>query len=411
MTAMYGTGIACGQPARAGRSAVHVAVRTVDADAIVGGLSAFSLIDGLVLTTPDGAERRIASEDVVRITALTTGHTEVPIQQPAPVELRLVLAGGDTLFGKIIGWDDAAEAVRVRTVDLGDMALPLDAVSAIVATTNSPQRSAISAPDRRDGAREYEDTVTLTNGDEIKGFVTAIDQKSVSVETTSGRRSVPRSVLAAVRLANDRPPPPHGLYVVVTLINSGRLTATTLHWSASVVRATLRQGPDVTIEPERIARIDVVGGRWEWLSSHNPISFQHTPMLSLGWEYGRDRAVSGGPIRVVGRLYEHGIGVHTRATLTYDLKGKYETFVTLIGLDDTAGRLADVTARIMVDGKTRYVQEGVRIGKLRGPIRIDIEGAKRIELVADYGANGDLQDRFNWVEAALIREDHAPDGG
>ncbi len=36
-------------------------------------------------------------------------------------------------------------------------------------------------------------------------------------------------------------------------------------------------------------------------------------------------------------------------------------------------------------------------------IRLDVTKANRIELVADYGENGDLQDRFNWVNAALIR--------
>ncbi|MCH7840305.1 MAG: NPCBM/NEW2 domain-containing protein, partial [Planctomycetes bacterium] len=36
-------------------------------------------------------------------------------------------------------------------------------------------------------------------------------------------------------------------------------------------------------------------------------------------------------------------------------------------------------------------------------IRLNIAGAKHIELVVDFGENGGLQDRFDWVEPALIR--------
>jgi len=34
---------------------------------------------------------------------------------------------------------------------------------------------------------------------------------------------------------------------------------------------------------------------------------------------------------------------------------------------------------------------------------LDVRCANRIELVVDFGENGDMQDRFDWVEAALIR--------
>jgi hypothetical protein len=159
----------------------------------------------------------------------------------------------------------------------------------------------------------------------------------------------------------------------------------------------------VRVEAERIVRIDVVGGRWEWLSAHTPISYQHTPMLSLGWEYVNDRNVLGGPITVAGGTFEHGVGVHSRSRLTYDLKGVYRTFVTQFGIDDDSGQFADVSVLILVDGKPRFEKTGVRRRTLHGPIRLDITRANRIELIADFGRNGDLQDRFNWVEPALIR--------
>lgn len=38
-----------------------------------------------------------------------------------------------------------------------------------------------------------------------------------------------------------------------------------------------------------------------------------------------------------------------------------------------------------------------------GSLRVDVSHAGRIELIVEYGENGDLQDRFDWVEPGLTR--------
>ena len=34
---------------------------------------------------------------------------------------------------------------------------------------------------------------------------------------------------------------------------------------------------------------------------------------------------------------------------------------------------------------------------------LDVSGAKALQLQVDFGANGDLQDYFDWADAALIQ--------
>jgi hypothetical protein len=126
-------------------------------------------------------------------------------------------------------------------------------------------------------------------------------------------------------------------------------------------------------------------------------------LLSLSWDYAANRNVLGGPIRVAGESFERGIGVHSRMRLVYELGGAYRTFVTQFGLDDESGPLADVVVAVTVDGQRRFEQAHVRRGKLFGPVRIDVHDAQRLDLLVDFGDNGDLQDRFDWVEPALIR--------
>jgi hypothetical protein len=83
--------------------------------------------------------------------------------------------------------------------------------------------------------------------------------------------------------------------------------------------------------------------------------------------------------------------------------GRYAECVSLLGLDDDSGPYASVDVEIRVDGQTRWSRKGVLPGTLHGPVRVDLRGAKELELSVGFGANGDIQDRFNWVEAALVR--------
>jgi len=167
-----------------------------------------------------------------------------------------------------------------------------------------------------------------------------------------------------------------------------------------------------------IETVEVIGGRWEWLSdpvAQNalerfgrfagklPVSYEQTPMLGPGWEYLAGRSVLGGPILVAGERYERGIGVHSRSNLVFELNGEYREFVTSFGMDDDSGPLADVTVVLLVDGQRRFEKAHVRRGALYGPVRVDVAHAGRIELMVDYGDNGDLQDRFDWVEPGLVR--------
>jgi len=245
--------------------------------------------------------------------------------------------------------------------------------------------------------------VLLTNGDVLHGFISAIDADGIAIDTGGGSTTAPFRLVVAARLAHPAPTAPPHPSLILTLRDGGRLTATALDWVDAGVEARLRAGVAVHIDADRIIAVEVVGGRWEWLSEQRPVSYEQAPMLGLGWEYTPDRNVLGGPITVVGERYERGIGVHSRSNLVFELNGAYREFVTSYGLDDDSGPLADVTIMVLVDGQRRLEKTHVRRGTLFGPVRVDLSRAGRIELIVDYGDNGDLQDRFDWVEPGLIR--------
>jgi hypothetical protein len=373
---------------------IQVTVKTVEEDVIRGTLAALSLTDGAIIHTEGAGEQHVPTPDLVRV------NTTASVSERNPQDLTFTLTGGDVLHGRLV---EGKGVVVLETVDLGPVRIPLDSIERLDAACafHARYRESVAWFDRAQPTDA--DRTLLTNGDVAEGFVSAIGADGVSIEGTFGETLVPHRLVVAVRLATARPTPAQSPYFRVTLRTSGRIAMTGFDWSGGVAQARLRHGGHVRVEAVRIVSVDAVGGRWEWLSLHQPISYEHTPMLSLDWPYMPDRNVLGGPITVAGETFEHGVGVHSRSSLTYDLQGAYREFVTSFGVDDNSGPNADVSVFVLVDGKRRFDQAHIRPGKLFGPIRLDITQANRIELIVDFGDNGDLQDRVNWVEAALIR--------
>ncbi len=383
----------------------EVAVWTVEPQAVRGRLVAFSLRDGAIVRT--GAEKRtIPTADIIRITSPGAPESPPGVAPDFPSERDrdswiITLTWGDLLSGRVIAAH--GESLVIDNPILGEVAVPLEAVSRIASSRAAAGAHRDAAQWLDHGRPTDDDRVLLTNGDVLHGFISAIDADGIAIDTGGGSMTAPFRLVVAARLAHPAPPAPPHPSLILTLRDGGRLTATALDWVDAGVEARLRAGVAVHIDADRVTAVEVVGGRWEWLSEQRPVSYEQAPMLGLGWDFAPDRNVLGGPITVGGERYERGIGVHSRSNLVFELNGDYREFVTSYGMDDDSGPLADVTVMVLVDGQRRLEKTHVRRGTLFGPVRVDVSHAGRIELIVDYGDNGDLQDRFDWVEAGLIR--------
>ncbi len=105
-----------------------------------------------------------------------------------------------------------------------------------------------------------------------------------------------------------------------------------------------------------------------------------------------------------GQLFDHGLGVHSASRVVFDLDGA-ERFRCTAGLDASAGPFAEVDVQVLVDGRVEFEKKGLKLSD--GPMPIDVRttGGQKLELRVGFGANGDVQDRFNWADAALIMPD------
>ena len=388
-------------PDRADR---EVVVRTVAPQPVRGRLRELSLADGLVVQV-SGERRQIPPRDVVRIDTLDDRRREPELGDgghDAPAATwTLILGDGDRWEGRIA--DGRDEQVIVEVSDAGQVSLPIGSLASVTSakaftaayshTVEWFQRAPISD----------DDLLLLTNGDVLRGFVASFDKEGLTFDRDGGAARVPCRMLLAVRFARPSIKPIDSLLAVIRLRDGTRMTATALDLSGDGCEARLRCGARVLVPVDRIRRIDMLGGRWERLSTLTPVSHEQASMLGLIWEPQTDQNVLGGPLSVAGEAFDYGVGVHSRSKLGYELKGEFHEFVTFFGLDDAGGPLADVRVAIVVDDVTRYEEPHVRSGKLFGPVRIDVSRAQRLELLVDFGENGDLQDRFDWIEPGLVR--------
>lgn len=361
-----------------------------------GEIERLSFAEGLRLTDDTGNPVAIKTEDLV---AVDFDRESDPFQGR---RILVNLQRGDRLFGNLVQGDD--DGVTFDSPGMGRVKLPLEQIRSI--QTGLSREAA-----HRDAANWFlrqplgeEDAVLLTNGDVATGFITRVESDGIGIETAVGESKVDFRLIIAARFVAGEDAQVDGMSFLVSTVDQSRLTCRDFEMRDGKVQVTAAFGAKALVPADRLMRIEVIGGRWIHLTALTPISYEQVPMLSIPWPWVSNRNVMGKRIQVAGESYDRGLGVHSRAVLVYELGGQFSEFVTAAGLDDASGAWADVSIAILLDGQALFEREGLRRGELIGPMRFDVSRGRSLSLICDYGKNGDIQDRFNWIAPALIRK-------
>lgn len=144
-----------------------------------------------------------------------------------------------------------------------------------------------------------------------------------------------------------------------------------------------------------------------WLSDLEPQGYRHWPYLSGEWNLGRDRSAAGGRLRVGGRLYDKGLGMHSRSRVIYDLPDGAARFEAEVAVDDAADGRGSVIFRVFTgdgDGFQPALETPVvRGGDSPRAISVDLKGAKQVALVVEYADRGDERDHADWLMARFVK--------
>lgn len=323
------------------------------------------------------------------------------------------LANGDRLI--VRGTGIADEQLRATWRDFPDwpeLVLPLEAVRGLSLSLphSRERRDEIAAWlfDRKDPR----DELRLLNADVSSGELSGWSDGTITMKSAGRELALRNSDVRDIAFNPEllALPEPKELCWLVSLRDGSRVTllASKSRVEAASLKAAHVSGIEWLIPLDAIFEMRVLRGRAVDLSDLTPAESQQTPFLpgAREWPLQRDRTVAGRPLRLGGREFPKGLGMHSRSTVTYDLAGKYRAFHAVVGLDDTMVGEGTAACAVEVDG--RRVFEEMALSRQQKPTRlplIDIRGANRLTLFVDFGELGDSQDHVDWCDAMLLRQE------
>ena len=239
------------------------------------------------------------------------------------------------------------------------------------------------------GEEVYRGEINTINNGELEINVTGIGPVAVPLEQVKGMRlrgaiTPPKGVVLAPRLDPAQPP------------------------------VFVRPGPELRLAavPEVVVdlppgRMRVHGGRRVWLADLTPSAVQEEGAFGVTWPHSVNENLDGGPISLRGQRIENGLVVHSKAELTWQLKGQFTALSVLIGIEDSVGQEGDCGAALLVDGKVAWEATSVRGGEEPIPVRLDLSAAKTLTLRVSFGERYDIGDHLTLADAWLLRSETA----
>ena len=332
-----------------------------------------------------------------------------------PAELRkgpiLMLADGGYLPATALTADKAD--LSADSAHLGTLKLPLDSLAGIVFRPPPHPADLDALLDRVARGQGQSDRLILDNGDEVTGLIEAETLGSGKVKIKGNLGPVEVPVLRVVALVFNpalRQPPAadHGYTVPagaawIGLNDGARLLAARLHLEGDSLELTTLAGAKWKAAAKDLVFLMPTTGRVTYLSDIRPDEYRFLPYLETKWPYQTDRNVTGGQLRCGGRTCLKGLGVHSAARLSYRLDRPWRRFQAEVGIDDSTGGRGSVGFRVFVDGSQKYTSPPIRGGMPPQAISIDLSGAKKLDLVVDYGEAGDVLDHADWLGARLVK--------
>jgi len=280
-------------------------------------------------------------------------------------------------------------------------------------------------------SRPRKDLLVLLEGGKSPGVLDSIGKDGVHFSSESlGDVHVQLDKLRSVILAElgDDPkaepkPAPAGnapASVHVLLRDASTVVGTLAGFEQGHVKVKTRHLGEQRLSLERVVELSFRGGRLSYLSDLEPTRVEERIPLAFkpnAYPFQRDLSVVESPLRIGGREFTKGLGVHAYSQLEFDLGGAYKRFQATIGLDETArptsnevtGIEGAVTFRVKLDGSL-LLEKPMTWKDAPEAIDLDVSQGKRLVLEVDCGKPEEtatefnsVLDRANWASARVVK--------
>lgn len=327
-----------------------------------------------------------------------------PAGGPATDEVLCLSADGGRLIGQ---WMEAPDGqVRVRNRVLGEAVLRFAELRAVRLGGAAEDTAARAELERwlADPPTGQDVLIAVAEGrvTSLRGALRGLSPDGGRF--TYGERDLlirPAVTYAVVFGSGSRPEPQTAIRVRVD--DGSRLCGRMTGGDDRTIAVVTGGGTMLRVPIDHVEAIEFRSPRVTFASDLRPAEAKFEPYLAAAWPPRMDRAVSNRPIRLGGREYAKGIGVHSRSELAFDVEGKYRLFAATIGIDDAVRPRGDVVFRVVADDREVFASEPLSGRDPPQPIRVEIGGARRVRLIVEYGGEFDIGDHADWADARFIQ--------
>ena len=375
---------------------------------LYGKVKAVGADGQLVIALPDGKDQVVPLESIVAIGYL--GRTPLLIQTGTQ-EMRFL--DGGRLRGLIVG--TSGDRLKLETALAGAIDVDLAHLRGFVSLplVGFSGRKAEELVDGDTGrASASVDQVLDRRGSVYPGVVRRVSRTELLLDHEELLQVVPVKVpyIAGVRLADagrvSPPRMPGQVQVRITGRDDSMIQGTLkkIHLGQYHIAPSWEPGITLILDVNEIARVQVIGGRVQYLSQLEPITVKEKTILAPPQPYRMDAGSQGDALRIGNRRYPWGIGVHADSELTFAVDGRFNEFRADVGLAPRDDGRGSVVFSILGDGKELFKSEPVT-GSRKEPLelKVPITGVKRLTLQVNHFDQLDLGDAANWCAARVLR--------
>ncbi len=290
---------------------------------------------------------------------------------------------------------------------LGKVALDMSAVSRIYLPDQRRSPSDINKryQELRVGPPRLDRLVVARSTDrwlKVDGVLKAIDDKTVTFRFGGEDRKTALDNIKLIFIAEVERKEPDVRGLVVGKDGS-KVAFSDVRMDAEQVTLTGVNVAQRKIPRSAVATLEFLSDNVADLTNFEPAEVKEYGFFETKFPHRVNLAVSGKPLTLNKNVYRTGLGLHSFCELTYDVGGKYQTFVAVAGIDDAVRPNGDALLVILADGKE------VATHRLQGSadpvtVRADIKGAKKMTIRVDFGEDRlGVSDHVDVVSPRLIK--------
>jgi hypothetical protein len=387
-------------------------ISLLDGNSYQGVLAAISNTE--VRLSENGTEQSLPLAEVLTIDF--PGAVSPPSEEPQQILLR----DGSILFATAV--TRSAKAISFESTTLGRMEIDNSAVHSVRLKASDPAlRDQWETFLKRDSEKDLLIVLKRDGSglDFLPGIVSSLavdkaeflfdgDAVSVSAERIYG------AVFAATK-GTEAFRKPH---MTITTRTGNLLAAKTVALDSNQIRIDASWGSTVMLPIEDIVKIDLSGGRIQYLSdlvaleerfdgadpenSLLAIIDKDTQKLLFGprRDTTMERDVK---MRLRGREFAKGLCLHSRTEITWALDSQFSTFECLAGVDDEVAWNGKYSVSLTIKGDDKVLFEKL-IASSEDPIslQLPVEGVSTLSILVDFGDGESTCDWLDLADAKLI---------